>query len=36
LVIANDAIEIDNSNLTLEAQFESIMRLVKMTLEDQE
>jgi len=36
LIKANDAIEIDNSNLTLEAQFESIMRLVNMTLEDQE
>ena len=33
LVKANDAIEIDNSNLTLEAQFENIMRLVNMTLE---
>lgn len=36
LVKADDAIEIDNSNLTLYAQFESIMRLVRMTLEDQE
>jgi len=36
LVKADDAIEIDNSNLTIEAQFESIMRLVRMTLEDQE
>ena len=33
LVKADDAIEIDNSNLTLEAQFESIMNLVRMTLE---
>ena len=36
LVKAEDAIEIDNSNLTLEAQFESIMNLVRMTLESQE
>ncbi|WP_347926317.1 (d)CMP kinase [Pontimicrobium sp. SW4] len=33
LMMADDAIEIDNSNLTLDAQFESIMNLVKMTLE---
>ncbi|TJY34034.1 (d)CMP kinase [Pontimicrobium aquaticum] len=33
---AEDAIEIDNSNLTLEAQFESIMNLVRMTMEGQE
>ncbi len=36
LVKADDAIEIDNSNLTLEEQFESIMNLVRMTLEGQE
>ena len=36
LIMAEDAIEIDNSNLTLEAQFESIMNLVRMTLEGQE
>ncbi|MEZ4797297.1 MAG: (d)CMP kinase [Flavobacteriaceae bacterium] len=36
LVKADDAIEIDNSNLTLNEQFESIMNLVNMTLEDQE
>jgi len=33
LVKATDAIEIDNSNLTLEEQFEKILRLVKMTTE---
>ena len=36
LIKAEDAIEIDNSNLSKEAQFEKIMQLVKMTLEDQE
>jgi len=36
LIMADDAIEIDNSNLTLDAQFESIMSLVRMTLEGQE
>ena len=36
LIKAQDAIEIDNSNLTLEKQFESIMNLVRMTLENQE
>lgn len=34
LIKAQDAIEIDNTNLTLEEQFESIMNLVRMTLED--
>ena len=36
LIKAEDAIEIDNSNLSKDAQFEKIMQLVKMTLEDQE
>lgn len=36
LVKAKDAIEVDNSNLTLEAQFEKILRLAKMTIEDGE
>ncbi|WP_452219769.1 (d)CMP kinase [Lacinutrix salivirga] len=36
LVKANDAIEIDNSHLTLEQQFNKVMRLVTMTLEDLE
>ncbi|MCK0109859.1 (d)CMP kinase [Flavobacteriaceae bacterium S0825] len=36
LIKAQDAIEIDNTNLTLEEQFESIMNLVRMTLENQE
>ena len=36
LTKAEDAIEIDNSNLSKEAQFEKIMQLVRMTLEDQE
>lgn len=36
LIKAKDAIEIDNSNLSREAQFEKIMQLVKMTIEDQE
>ena len=34
LVKANDAIEIDNSNLSVEEQFDKILRLVKMTIED--
>lgn len=34
LVKAEDAIEIDNSNMTLEEQFEKILRLVNMTIED--
>ena len=33
LVKAKDAVEIDNSNLTLEEQFEKILQLAKMTLE---
>jgi len=36
LVKADDAIEIDNSNLNLEEQFSKIMQLVNMTLESQE
>ncbi len=36
LMKAEDAIEVDNSNLTLEAQYEKIMNLVSMTLEGQE
>lgn len=36
LVKANDAIEIDNSNLTLTEQFDKILQLVTMTLEDSE
>jgi len=36
LVKADDAIEIDNSSLTLEAQFDKIMQLVNMTLENEE
>ena len=36
LTMAEDAIEIDNSNLSLEAQFAKIMQLVKMTLESEE
>ncbi|NNK59420.1 MAG: (d)CMP kinase [Flavobacteriaceae bacterium] len=36
LIKAEDAIEIDNSDLTLEEQFDKIMGLVKMTLEDYE
>lgn len=36
LVKADDAIEIDNSNLTLEEQNTKILQLVKMTLEDYE
>lgn len=34
LVKAEDAIVIDNSNMTLEEQFEKILNLVKMTIED--
>ena len=34
LVKADDAIKIDSSKLTLEETFESVMRLVRMTLED--
>ncbi|NNC49352.1 MAG: (d)CMP kinase [Flaviramulus sp.] len=34
LVKAYDAIEIDNSNMTLKDQFNKILKLVKMTLED--
>lgn len=33
---ADDAIEIDNSNLSLDTQFNQILQLVKMTLEDKE
>ncbi|MBT8304003.1 MAG: (d)CMP kinase, partial [Bacteroidia bacterium] len=33
---AEDAIEIDNSDLDLEEQFEKVMQLVRMTLEDYE
>jgi len=36
LTKASDAIEIDNSNLSLDEQFEKIMHLVKMTLENEE
>lgn len=36
LVKANDAIEIDNSNLTLKAQFKKVLQLVEMTFEDLE
>jgi len=36
LMKANDAIEIDNSNLNLEEQFDKIMQLVRMTLESYE
>lgn len=36
LTKADDAIEIDNSNLSIEEQFEKIMQLVRMTIEDQE
>jgi len=36
LVKADDAIEIDNSNLTIQDQFDKILQLVKMTLENQE
>ena len=34
LAKADDAIEIDNSNMTLEEQFNKIMQLAKMTIED--
>ncbi|MCL4142513.1 UNVERIFIED_CONTAM: hypothetical protein GTU68_044651 [Idotea baltica] len=36
LVKAQDAIEIDNSNLSLQTQFEKVLKLVIMTLEDTE
>jgi len=36
LIKADDAIEIDNSHLTLDEQFEVVMQLVRMTLEDTE
>lgn len=36
LVKAEDAIEIDNSDMTLNQQFEKILRLVNMTIEDSE
>jgi len=36
LIKADDAIEIDNSHLTLKEQFEVVMQLVSMTLEDTE
>lgn len=36
LVKADDAIEIDNSNLSLQEQFDKVLQLVKMTLEDNE
>ena len=36
LVKAQDAIEIDNSNLTREEQFDKVLQLVRMTLEDGE
>ncbi|MFK2820796.1 (d)CMP kinase [Flavobacteriaceae sp. LMIT009] len=36
LMKADDAIEFDNSNMTLEEQFDKIMNLVRMTLESQE
>ena len=36
LVKAEDAVEIDNSNLSLEEQFEKVLKLVTMTLEDKE
>jgi len=34
LVKAEDAIEIDNSDMTLDEQFNKILQLVKMTIED--
>ncbi len=34
LMKADDAIEIDNSNLTLQEQFDKVLQLVNMTLED--
>ena len=36
LIKAKDAIEIDNSNLSIEEQFDKILQLVNMTLEDLE
>lgn len=36
LTKAEDAIEIDNSNMSLETQFNKILQLVKMTIEDTE
>lgn len=36
LVKAKDAIEIDNSSLSLEAQFDNVLQLVKMSIEDKE
>ena len=36
LVKAEDAIEIDNSDLTLKAQFDKVLQFVEMTLEDME
>lgn len=36
LMKADDAIEFDNSNMTLDEQFDKIMNLVRMTLESQE
>jgi cytidylate kinase len=36
LIKASDAIEIDNSDLTLEEQFEKVLQLVEMTFEDLE
>jgi len=36
LIKADDAIEIDNSNLSIEEQFNKIIKLVRMTLEDKE
>lgn len=36
LVKAKDAIEIDNSNLSLDEQFQKILQIVTMTLEDKE
>lgn len=33
---AKDAIEVDNSNLSLEEQFDKILKLTKMTIEDKE
>ena len=36
LVKATDAIEIDNSNLSLQEQFKKVLQLVTMTLEDTE
>lgn len=36
LIKAEDAVEIDNSNLTLEEQYQNILRLVTMTLENYE